>query len=365
MRRSLFGLSLVLLASAFGIVYAQPTPEPSPADRARREKIVADIGDVHITLGELEDRINKQSPFLRARYSDPEKRREFLDNMIRFELLGKAAQKRGYDREDEVRRQVKQMEVQTLMRKEFDEKISPESVTPAEVQAFYDAHRADYVKPEMVRASHILVADRTRAEELLKKARDPATDNRVFRQLAQESSTDDESKARGGDLRYFSRPAERTPEDPEVAAEIAEAAFALKNVGDVAPRLVKVANGFSIVKLTGRRPAVSRSIEDATPQIRNRLWREKRQKAIDDFVSNLREHRHVELHEELLNLIVIPAGAPGGDEGMPGPGPGPGPMGPGSKLGLPPGHPEIPRRSPGQPGDPMSNHEPTESESNE
>lgn len=359
MRRSLFGVSLVILASAFGIVYAQPTePTPSPADRARRDKVVAEIGDLRITVGELEDRINKQSPFLRARYADPEKRREFLDNMIRFELLAKAARKRGYDREDEVRRQVKQMEVQTLMRKEFDEKISPESVTPAEVQAFYDAHRADYVKPEMVRASHILIADRTRAEEILKKARDPQTDNRAFRQLAQESSEDADSKARGGDLRYFARPAERTPEDPEVASEIAEAAFALKNVGDVAPRIVKTAKGYSILKLTGRRPAVSRSIEDATPQIRNRLWREKRQKAIDDFVENLRKNRRVEMHEDLLNLIVIPAGGPGGDEGaMPGmPGGGPGP-----KLGVPPGHPEIPRRSPGPPGDPMSNQAPNES----
>ena len=357
MRRSLFGVSLVVLASAFGLVYAQPT-EPSPADRARREKVVAEIGDLRITLGELEDRINKQSPFLRARYADPEKRREFLDNMIRFELLAKAAKKRGYDREDEVRRQVKQMEVQTLMRKEFDEKISPESVSTQEVQAFYDAHRADYVKPEMVRASHILVADRARAEELLKKARDPQTDNRAFRQMAQESSEDADSKTRGGDLRYFARPAERTPEDPEVAGEIAEAAFALKNVGDVAPRLVKIANGFSIVKLTGRRPAVSRSIEDATPQIRNRLWREKRQKAIDDFVENLRKNRRVELHEELLNLIVIPAGGPGGDEGGPMPGM---PGMPGGKMGVPPGHPEIPRRSPGPPGDPEANHVPSES----
>jgi peptidyl-prolyl cis-trans isomerase C len=355
MRRSLFGVSLVVLASAFGIVYAQPT-EPSPADRQRRDKVVAEIGDLHITLGDLEDRINKQSPFLRARYTDPEKRREFLDNMVRFELLAKAAKKRGYDRQDEVRRQVKQMEVQTLMRKEFDEKISPESVTTQEVQGFYDSHRSDYVKPEMVRASHILVADRARAEELLKKARDPETDNRIFRQLAQESSEDAESKARGGDLRYFARPAERTPEDPEVASEVAEAAFALKNVGDVAPRLVKVASGFSIIKLTGRRPAVSRSIEDATPQIRNRLWREKRQKSIDDFVANLRKNRAVEIHEELLNLIVIPAGGPAGDEGpMPGP--------PGGKLGVPPRHPEIPRRTPGPPGDPGSDRRPAESSS--
>lgn len=346
MKRLILGITMVVLAGAVGLVNAQPNKQPppsddsnlSPAERDRRAQVVATIGDVRISLGELEDRLNKQSPFLRARYADPVKRREFLDNMIRFELLAKAAKKRGYDREDEVRRQVKQMEVQTLMRKEFDEKVSPETVTQDEIREFYDAHKGDYVKPEVVRASHILVSDRARAEEILKKAREPGTDNRAFRQLAQESSEDGETKTRGGDLRYFPRPAERTAQDPEVDSAIADAAFALKNIGDVAPRTVKVAKGYSVVKLTGRRAAVSRSIEEATPQIRNRLWREKRQKAIDDFVQNLRSSRRIETNEELLNLIVIPASGPGGDEG---PGLG-GPMGP--------GHPPIPRPGAGPRG---------------
>jgi len=354
MRRSVLGALVVAASTAFGIVWAQPQqPEPTPQERQRLQQVVAEVGDLRITLGELEDRINKQSPFLRARYADPEKRREFLDNMIRFELLAKAARKRGFDREEEVRRQVKQMEVQTLMRKEFDEKISPESVTAEEVRGFYEAHKADYVKPEMVRASHILVSDRNRAEELLKKARDPATDNRAFRQMAQEFSEDEETKMRGGDLRYFPRPGERGPDDPEVAQELADATFPLKNIGDVAPRVVKTAKGFHVVKLTGRRPAVSRSIEEATPQIRNRLWREKRQKAIDDFVATLRKNRRVETHEELLNLIVVPAGGGGGPEDGPRP-----------NIGMPPGHPDIPRRSPGPPGNPMANdvqQEPAES----
>ncbi|MBI2894062.1 MAG: peptidyl-prolyl cis-trans isomerase [Deltaproteobacteria bacterium] len=343
MRRLILGITLAVLAGAVGLVNAQPSKQPEsdenlPAgERQRRSQVVATIGDVTITLGELEDRLNKQSPFLRARYADATKRREFLDNMIRFELLAKAAKKRGYDREDEVRRQVKQMEVQTLMRKEFDEKLSPETVTQDEIREFYEAHKADYVKPEVVRASHVLVSDRARAEEILKKAREPAADNRAFRTLAQESSEDEETKTRGGDLRYFPRPEDRTPQDPDVDPAIAEAAFALKNIGDVAPRAVKVAKGYSVVKLTGRRAAVSRSIEEATPQIRNRLWREKRQKAIDDFVQSLRSSRRIETHEELLNLIVIPT-APGRDEG------------PGFEGPRGPGHPPIPRPSPGPPG---------------
>ena len=64
--------------------------------------------------------------------------------------------------------------------------------------------------------------------------------------MAQEMSEDEETKTRGGDLRYFTRPNERGPEDPQVAAEIVDAVFPLKNIGDVVPRLVKTAKGFHV-----------------------------------------------------------------------------------------------------------------------
>src|SRR6185503_15813329 len=81
---------------------------------------VAIIDGKTITVAELQDRINRQSPYVRARYTSLEQKKEFLDTIIRFEVLAKEAFKRGLDRDPEVVRTMKQVMIQRLMRDEFD-----------------------------------------------------------------------------------------------------------------------------------------------------------------------------------------------------------------------------------------------------
>src|SRR5262249_23613934 len=52
-------------------------------------EVLAKIDDVTITVGEFQDRINKQSPYVRQRYTSVERKKEFLDNLVRFEVLAK------------------------------------------------------------------------------------------------------------------------------------------------------------------------------------------------------------------------------------------------------------------------------------
>lgn len=327
MRRSLL---ICLLATstagaAVAVALAQPTPgtEPtpgtsrptperplSPEDQARRAKIVAKVGASTITLGDVEDAINAQSPFLRTRYRDPQRLREFVQNMVRFELLAQEADRRQYGRKAPVLRSTKQNAVQQLIRAEFDERITPESVPQEDVQAYYDEHPEEFSRPEMVRASHILLSDEATANELLATVR--AADARSFRQLARRHSIDQETKLRGGDLRYFT--AEGRPpnsQDAPVDAAIVRAAFEIAEVGDVAAQPVPVGEGnFSLVKLTGRRPAEHRSIAQAGQGIRLRLWRERRQQAIETFVAELRRRHRPEVHAERMAPIRLEAADP-------------------------------------------------------
>src|SRR5580704_3020325 len=101
----------------------------APAQSAEELKtVLARIDDVTITLGDFEDRINRQSPYIRARYTSLEQKKEFLDSLVRFEVLAKEAARRGYDKDSEVVRTMKQVMITKLMRDELDNKISGSNV---------------------------------------------------------------------------------------------------------------------------------------------------------------------------------------------------------------------------------------------
>ncbi len=286
-----------------------PTPQPaqaelSPEDRARREKVVARVGDARITIGDVEDAINQQSPFLRVRYRDPEELRTFVEGMVRFELLARAAERAEAGDDPEVRRVVKQNAVQQLIRRDFDEQITPESIPELDVRTYYEAHPEEFSREELRRAAHIQVATRAQAEELLPRIRE--ADARVFRDLAREHSVDPETRLRGGDLRYFDRQGRaRNARDPQVDEALAAAAFALAEVGEVTSAPIQVGERWSILKLTGERAAEHRTFEESAPTIRLRLWRQRRQEGLEEFVTRLRRQAGVQAHYDRLRAIQL------------------------------------------------------------
>ena len=120
------------------------------AEQAR--EVLAHVGDEEIALGEFGERLAAQSPYLRARFNSPERRREMLDNMIRFELLVQEARRRGLDHNPAVARLETQALVDELLRVDVDSRINLQSITDAETRAYYDAHPEEWNQPEQERA---------------------------------------------------------------------------------------------------------------------------------------------------------------------------------------------------------------------
>lgn len=281
----------------------------SPPQSAEELKApLAKIDDVTITLGEFQERINRQSPYIRARYTSLEQKKEFLDSLVRFEVLAKEAYRRGLDKDPEVVRTMKQVMIQKLMRDEFDAKVTAENVPDAEMKAYYDANLNEYVKPEEVRASAIVLKNKAQADRVALEARgDAGKTNKGFRDLVMKYSADEATKLSGGDLRYFDAT------DKELPAPVVKAAFALVNTGDVST-VVDAGNGsYYVLKQTGRRKSLTKSFDDAKAAIRNKLFRDNRIKAQKDFVDNLRTTSKVEINEANLAKVRIDTSMAGDD----------------------------------------------------
>ncbi|HEY4239319.1 MAG TPA: peptidyl-prolyl cis-trans isomerase [Kofleriaceae bacterium] len=282
---------------------AGPTKGP-PQSADELATPLAKIGDTVITLGELQERINRQSPYIRARYTSLEQKKEFLDSLVRFEVLAQEAYRRGLDKDPDVVRTLKQTMIQKLMRDEFDAKLTPDAIPDPELKAYYDANVADYVKPAQVRASAIITKNKAQADRAALDARgEGGKTNKGFRDLVAKYSQDEDSKLRGGDLRYFDASSKDVP------APVVTAAFALVNTGDVSP-VIDAGNGtWYILKQTGKRVGVTRTFDDAKPLIRNKLYREKRLQAQKDFIEGLRAKATITVDEVNLAKVRVDTSA--------------------------------------------------------
>jgi peptidyl-prolyl cis-trans isomerase C len=275
-------------------------PSAPPQSAEEMKAPLAKIDDVTITIGEFEERINRQSPYIRARYTSLEQKKEFLDSLVKFEILAKEAYKRGLDKDPEVIRTMKQVMIQKLMREQFDSTVNADSVKDADMQAYYQANLGDYVKPEEVRASAIIMKNKAQADRVLLEAKgDAGKTNKGFRDLVTKYTSDEETKLRGGDLRYFDMTSKELP------APVIKAAFALVNTGDVSGVVDAGAGQFYILKQTGRRKSMTKTFDEAKPQIRNKLFREQRMAAQKDFVDGLRAQAKIEINEQNLAKVRI------------------------------------------------------------
>lgn len=263
----------------------------------KKDAVLAQVDEVAITVAEFEERLNSQSPYVRSRYATLDHKKEFLDNLVKFEVLAAEARRQGLDKDPEVVRAMKQVMIQKLLKQQID-RFKAEDIPDAELQTYFDGHQDEYNRPPEVRTSLILVADEATANKVLADPRSRGIENAGFRDLVTQYSTDAETKERGGDLRFFDA------QNRELPAELVAAAFKLVNIGDVSPA-IKTGRGYAVLKLTGQRRALVRTLPEVAQQIRAKLFRERRQKLMDDYEQSVRKKLRIAINDAQLAQVRV------------------------------------------------------------
>ena len=273
-------------------------------DDARKELPLAKVNGVLITVGDLEDAMEGQSPMFRQEFRNPEKQKELLDRLVKTQLMAEEAKKRGYNKDAEVMAIAKN-KLASLMHRRLVEEA--ESIVPSDedLKKYYDDHINDYHKPEKVRARHILIKDKAKAEELLKDVLKKKPELHEFRKIAKDNTEDEETEKNGGDLGFFPKTAERTDDDPTVLEPIVEAAFKLTKNGEIYPKLVETEKGFHIVMRTGHRKKMDISFDESKDRLTILVKREMRKDTIEKDIEKLKEKYPTSISEENLKHVVI------------------------------------------------------------
>jgi peptidyl-prolyl cis-trans isomerase C len=173
----------------------------------------------------------------------------------------------------------------------FEQEVFPQvQVVDAEVERHYADHAAEYQEPERVRVLQIVVGTRDEALQLREALRrNPQT----FADVARKSSIAPEGK-NGGDLGYIGRGAG--------FPEVFDACFAmpLNVVSEVTPSPY----GFHLFKVLDRKAAQKRTLEQAHGEIAEKLLREKRARAQEEYVKALRGRARIEIEEKTLATVT-------------------------------------------------------------
>lgn len=167
-----------------------------------------------------------------------------------------------------------------------------------EVQAYYDNW-----EPKIT-VQHILIgvkqnatddekaAAKQKAEDLIKQLQDGAD----FDQLAKDNSTDTSTASQGGKIGPFKR--------SDMVKEFADAAYNLKNVGDITTEPVLTQYGYHIIKLTDK--PEKGSLEDVRSTLEEEMLNEKLKDTayIHQVVSGLVKDADVKISDDSLKNAI-------------------------------------------------------------
>lgn len=271
--------------------------------------VVATIGERKVTAAQIKKALAGVPAFELAALGSTKAdilRRYVDEAIVREEVLAEAAKQKGALDDRSVKHAIDKSLAGSLVRKEIDALGGKAAIPEADIKAYYDAHLAEYQTPERVRVWHIVVANKAAADAALAKVKaDPTREG--WPKIVGETSLDPATKTSNGDLGFISADGKTTEPKVVVPKELAAAAFAMKD-GEISAAPVQSSAGWHVLWRKGSVPAMTRSLTDETPSIRDVLYEQRREAAYKSLVERLRGAKQVEVDEELLPLVTIDVG---------------------------------------------------------
>jgi len=214
-------------------------------------------------------------------------RKEYhLDSM---EALQKAAEAQGVSWED-LREQIRENVITSdVISQEVAQHID---VSPSDMRAYYDAHKDEFVRPEEVRLSEILIptpndedaAQVSQAEKQADALEDRLKAGADFATLAKADSSGP-TAAQGGDLGDYKR---------GVLPKVMEdATFDLKAGQWTAP--IRTKQGWLILEVAQHQAAGEEPFSQVQNQIQETVGMAKMQPALRDYLAELRDEAYIEV----------------------------------------------------------------------
>ncbi len=257
---------------------------------AKKEKIVAQIGDEKIILKKFDQKFKKA---VGIKFDSPEQelamRKNFLNRLIEQKILVAGAYEQKMDTIAELNKVIEAQKRDLLIKQLYEIEVLNKAV-PTEKEL------KDYYKKlsEEIHLRHILVKDESEA----KKVYERLMKGEEFEKLASEFSQDTLTKDKGGDLGFFIY--------DRMFLEFREVVFKLKERDISKP--VKTFYGWHVIKVEEKRKREQKPYEEIKDFLKTNLQRTRQQELGYGFIEELKERLHFEVVSETKEKLLAPFG---------------------------------------------------------
>ena len=284
-----------------------------------KEVPIAKVNGADISLGEYKDLLESLKPKegIETNEKKAELRNLVIRTLVRRAVIATEAEKKGItvseaeleeglkkfkdgyseasfeqqlsDQMIDVRVWKKNIEQSLLIEKLFDQS-APQIPAPSnqELMKYFEKNRHLFQKNASATALHIVVDQKSLADEILSKLKRRPGD---FVALAKEHSTGPEAQER----------AQISAEKGALPEPLDRALFDTK-IGGISP-VIESPYGFHIFKVISRRPALNLDFQNVRSQISERLQRQRRLEWMDRFEEKLIRMSTIEYNRELIKTL--------------------------------------------------------------
>jgi parvulin-like peptidyl-prolyl isomerase len=271
--------------------------------------VLARVGEQTITVADFKAELQRR---IANRQAVPD-RQKLLEEMISRATLVQRARAAGLENAVDVRRTFEDVLIAKLKEAELEPKVAATKVSPDEVRATYEKEIAHFTQPGKAHLAMIYLAANSktetnhlaeitvRADEARRLALALPASVQGFGTVAADFSDDQVSRYRGGDAGWYTTDqlADRWPK------EVVAAGLTLKNNGEISD-VIRVVDGFYLVKKMDARPPVVMPFAQMQAGIERRLLTAKRARAEDEFRQSLRVAAKVQTDLQLLSRVDFP-----------------------------------------------------------
>lgn len=270
-------------------------------EKPKEEEILAKIGKDIITISDLDKGISQMPEWKQDRYKNQEGKKKYLDELVEEKLLTMVSAERKLDKDPTIAKQAKeyrdQLMLKELVKVEVDDKVKVED---ADLQKYYDEHKADYVDPEKIVVTEITLKEEAKAQELMDQIKGGAD----FTELAKDMDAKKESFGPGqgneGKTRPFSR------ESFSSAKAFVDKAFSLNpgEISDIIAQPMGQETFYMIVRADEHTSSRQKEMSEVKDDVKREVEIQKKRERIDQWLTVLKKEKNFKLFTDRITIPV-------------------------------------------------------------